>query len=147
MSFLFGIPSTPELMVILLIGLLLFGRRLPEVGRQVGRGFMQFKRGLRDIEGEFREVDRLADESARDADRLPPVTTEPRLEDREHDDEPTTIPRETGGMEPVSGHHDHDVDDRIDNDSPDDDPHQRAMHPGHHDHGEGDDAKPGSNRD
>jgi len=32
--------------------LLLFGRRLPEVGRSLGQGIVQFKRGLRDIEDE-----------------------------------------------------------------------------------------------
>lgn len=39
-----------ELMGLLLLGLLLFGRRLPEVGRSLGKGIVEFKRGLRDIQ-------------------------------------------------------------------------------------------------
>ena len=42
----------PELMVILVIGVLLFGRRLPEVGRSLGKGIVEFKKGLRGVEDE-----------------------------------------------------------------------------------------------
>ena len=41
-----------ELLIIGGIMLLLFGRRLPEVGRSIGQGIVQFKKGLRDIEDE-----------------------------------------------------------------------------------------------
>jgi sec-independent protein translocase protein TatA len=36
-----------ELMVIMVIGVLLFGKRLPEVGRSLGKGIVEFKKGLR----------------------------------------------------------------------------------------------------
>ena len=39
--------------VILIIGLLLFGRRLPEVGRSLGKGIVEFKKGLNGIEDEI----------------------------------------------------------------------------------------------
>jgi len=32
---------------------LLFGKRLPEVGRSLGKGIVEFKKGLRGIEDEF----------------------------------------------------------------------------------------------
>src|ERR1700745_3939599 len=47
------IPSGMQLFVIALIGLLLFGKRLPEVGRSLGKGIIEFKKGLRGIEDEF----------------------------------------------------------------------------------------------
>lgn len=40
----------PELLVILALGVLLFGKRLPEVGRSLGKGIVEFKKGLRGVE-------------------------------------------------------------------------------------------------
>ena len=37
-------------MVIALVGLLLFGKRLPEVGRSLGKGIVEFKKGLTGVE-------------------------------------------------------------------------------------------------
>jgi sec-independent protein translocase protein TatA len=39
-----------DLIIILGIGLLVFGRRLPEVGRSLGKGIVEFKKGLKGIE-------------------------------------------------------------------------------------------------
>jgi sec-independent protein translocase protein TatA len=41
-------PGATELIVIGLVGLLLFGRRLPEVGRSLGKSIVEFKKGIRD---------------------------------------------------------------------------------------------------
>jgi sec-independent protein translocase protein TatA len=49
--------GAPELIILGVIMLLLFGRRLPEVGRSLGQGIVQFKKGLKDIET---EVDQAA---------------------------------------------------------------------------------------
>jgi len=38
-----------EIAIILGVGLLLFGRRLPEVGRSLGRSIVEFKRGLNSV--------------------------------------------------------------------------------------------------
>jgi TatA/E family protein of Tat protein translocase len=47
---LIGNLNTWELLVILAIGLLIFGRRLPEVGRSLGKGIIEFKKGLKGVE-------------------------------------------------------------------------------------------------
>lgn len=49
----FYTPGFWEITVILVIGLLLFGRRLPEVGRGLGRTIVEFKKGLRDVKDEI----------------------------------------------------------------------------------------------
>lgn len=43
-------PSFFEVLVILVIALLLFGKRLPEVARSLGKGVVEFKKGLKGIE-------------------------------------------------------------------------------------------------
>ncbi len=56
----FGLPGHWEWIVLLLIGLLLFGRRLPEVGRSLGRSIVEFKKGIKGIED---EIDQASSES------------------------------------------------------------------------------------
>ena len=46
-------PGPAEMMIILVIGVLLFGKRLPEVGRSLGKGIVEFKKGVRGIEDEI----------------------------------------------------------------------------------------------
>ncbi len=48
--------GAPELVILGIIMLLLFGRRLPEVGKSLGQGIVQFKKGLKDIETEVDEA-------------------------------------------------------------------------------------------
>ncbi len=48
----FGLGA-PELMIVGVIGVLLFGKRLPEVGRSLGKGLVEFKRGVSGIESEL----------------------------------------------------------------------------------------------
>ena len=48
----FGMPGGAEWIVIAAIGLLLFGKRLPEVGRSLGKGIVEFKKGLKGVEEE-----------------------------------------------------------------------------------------------
>jgi sec-independent protein translocase protein TatA len=46
----------PEMLVVAFIALLLFGKRLPEVARSLGKGVTEFKKGVRGIEEEIRET-------------------------------------------------------------------------------------------
>src|SRR6185295_19272186 len=48
-----GMPGGAEWIVIAAIGLLLFGKRLPEVGRSLGKGIVEFKKGLKGVEDEM----------------------------------------------------------------------------------------------
>ncbi len=47
----FGIGPT-EILILLVLGVLLFGKNLPNVGRQLGKSLMEFKKGLSDIQSE-----------------------------------------------------------------------------------------------
>ncbi len=51
-------PGPMELMIVGLIALLLFGKRLPEVARSLGKGIVEFKKGVRGIEDEVNTVTR-----------------------------------------------------------------------------------------
>ena len=52
----FGI-GTGEMVVVGLIALLLFGNKLPEVMRSLGRGVNEFKKGISGVEDEIRRLD------------------------------------------------------------------------------------------
>src|SRR5215468_4425721 len=65
-----------EMMMVMLVAVLLFGKRLPEVGRSLGKGIVEFKKGIRGIEDEF--------ESA--SSGVPSRRPEPVREAPPHDD-------------------------------------------------------------
>ncbi|MEM6551034.1 MAG: twin-arginine translocase TatA/TatE family subunit [Planctomycetota bacterium] len=71
-------PSTPlqlgffsgglggwEVAVLVLLGVLIFGKRLPEVGKSIGKGIVEFKKGLAGVDD---DID--AQKKAQDAKRL-----------------------------------------------------------------------------
>lgn len=55
-----------EIGAILVIAVLLFGRRLPDVGRNVGKAIIEFKRGVKGITDEIEEESRKPDSRSRD---------------------------------------------------------------------------------
>lgn len=67
-------PGPWEIAVIVIIALLLFGRKLPQVARNVGRSLVEFKRGLKSAKDEFDQAAREADE--KDAEDKPRKTSE-----------------------------------------------------------------------
>ena len=74
-----------EILILLGLGVLLFGRKLPEVGKYLGKGIVEFKKGLKGLED---EVDTSAAMAPRqempslEAPRPPQrITTAPKFED------------------------------------------------------------------
>ncbi len=87
----FIFPGHSEWLVLLVLGLLIFGRRLPEVGRSLGRSIVEFKRGIKGIEDEVETESSKStgtprlDEAAtadekRSRERLQEAGTEPAVE-------------------------------------------------------------------
>jgi sec-independent protein translocase protein TatA len=48
-------PGGTEWIIILVVALLLFGRRLPEVMRGLGRSVTEFKKGMNDLTDEIQK--------------------------------------------------------------------------------------------
>jgi sec-independent protein translocase protein TatA len=79
-----------ELIVILVLALIVFGpKRLPEIGRTVGKGLREFQKATREVRGEIEGA--LQDEPP-STHRAP--TTEPRT---------SSGPDQNGGERPAAG--------------------------------------------
>lgn len=85
-----------EMIVLMIIGVLLFGRKLPEVGRYLGKGIVEFKKGIKGLEDEYEGIstttprhDPVAFEQPRPPQRI--TTTAPKFEDNA--DNITTPPK------------------------------------------------------
>ena len=77
-----GNIGMPEILIILLVVLLLFGaKRIPEIAGSMGKGIKEFKRSLTDVErslGESDSRDRLREPAAEVPLRRDAVTEEER---------------------------------------------------------------------
>lgn len=51
-----GMPGPWEWIVIGILGVIIFGKRLPSVGRSLGQGIVEFKKGLKGVEDEMDDV-------------------------------------------------------------------------------------------
>ena len=67
------LPGGAEWIIILVIAVLIFGRRLPEIARGLGKSITEFKKGVKDTEDEINdalnESDRIAEESSKKEDK------------------------------------------------------------------------------
>lgn len=88
-----GMPGYQEMLVLLVIGLLIFGRRLPEVGRSLGKTLVQFRRGIQDFKDQVNSDADLQEakgavQDIKKAVDAPRVLSDPRALMREAFDEP-----------------------------------------------------------
>ncbi len=91
----FGAPGWPELMIVMVIALLLFGKRLPEVARSLGKGIVEFKKGVRGIEDEVEGATYTSSDTSRPVpDEETMDATAPKFEPPESEPSGTT-PAET----------------------------------------------------
>ncbi len=89
-----------EMLVILLVGVLLFGKKLPEVGRSLGKGIVEFKKGLRGFDDDHEAE--TASKSSYRSDSTP--TDEAGMVSIPKFEPPTSAPTlQTGTESPVQG--------------------------------------------
>ncbi|MCA9072846.1 MAG: twin-arginine translocase TatA/TatE family subunit [Planctomycetaceae bacterium] len=74
----FGAPGPMEMAIIGIIALLLFGKRLPEVARGMGKSIVEFKKGIAGVEDEVNRAVYSSETSSTSASR--PVPAEERDE-------------------------------------------------------------------
>jgi sec-independent protein translocase protein TatA len=85
--FAFGFGSPMTIVILLLLGVLLFGRNLPEMGKLLAKGIVEFKKGLGGLEDEItgsstprRDAITALEPPPRPPQRVTP--TAPRFEDQ-----------------------------------------------------------------
>ena len=78
----FGSIGMPELIIILTIALIIFGpRKLPELGRSLGRSLSEFKRASNELKHTLDEEIRIEDQRSTDRQRPPETVTAQPVDD------------------------------------------------------------------
>src|SRR5690242_13958814 len=103
-----GSLGVPELIVIFVIALIIFGpRKLPEIGRSLGKSLAEFKKASNDLRATLEEEIRLDEQrsqldASRAAQAPPPPTVVPSSGAAvAHAQDPVVVPQT---QEPVSVH-------------------------------------------
>ena len=86
-----------EMMIVLVIGVLLFGKNLPNVGRSLGKSLMEFKNGLSDIKSEVNAATYMEPSSSSSQSSSSLAAKQYTSDD---DDEPTAPKFEPPAQEP-----------------------------------------------
>ena len=73
----FGLPGGPEVLIILLIAVLLFGaNKIPKLARSTGEAMGEFQKGRQEVEDELKEMRDGATQSASSSSAEPATETE-----------------------------------------------------------------------
>jgi len=73
-SLAFGLPGGWEWILIVLAALLIFGRRLPDVARSLGKSIVEFKKGIKDVRDDIDTQSRLETPAAPRIEQQKPST-------------------------------------------------------------------------
>jgi sec-independent protein translocase protein TatA len=80
-----SIFAPEHILLVLVVGILLFGRKLPEVGRSLGKTVTEFKKGVRGLEDEVSEPTStraaIEPEPVKAPQRVTPPTQKPTFDD------------------------------------------------------------------
>ena len=94
----FGSIGMPELLIILTLALIIFGpRKLPELGRSLGKSLGEFKRASNELRNTLDEEIRIEEErTTRPARQAAPVEPAPVAASVTDETQDETVPRDSG---------------------------------------------------
>lgn len=89
-----------EMVVIGVVAVLLFGKRLPEMGRTFGKSLMEFRKSISGLEEEIRSATSLSTPTSSSRSRAPERKTFHELDDRDEATAPKFVPPPAPPAEP-----------------------------------------------